>query len=226
MKRKYKTLLFDLDDTLLDYTADEKRSIEKVLNRHGIPVNADVFELYYSIDDWQHFTLGNISPKTIVTDHFMRMLKILQVESAETEIMGEEFYLWMVSSHRVKYGARKVLSYLRERGYKVYITSNGFTEIQRKRITDSGLENMVDDVFISQEIDLRKPGKAFFNYVFNHIPESSTKNMLIIGDAPTSDILGGLNSGIDTCWLDDKSKKCKYKYTYRIKTLSQLINIL
>ena len=226
MGKTYKTLFFDLDDTLLDYTGDEKRSISKVFSEYEVPMADDVFDLYYSIDDWQLFTMGNITAKTVVTDHFSRMLKMLEIKGSKAEKMVDSFYEAMLSSHRMKNGALKLLQYLKEKGYRLYLTSNGYSEIQQKRIRDAKLQNYFDGIFISEEMDLRKPGKAFFNYVFNRIPESNLKNVLMIGDAPTSDILGGINAGIDTCWLDDKNKSCKYKFTYKIKNLKELMSIL
>ena len=143
-----------------------------------------------------------------------------------SEDMVDSFYEAMLSSHKLKSGALKLLSYLKEKKYKLYITSNGYTEIQKKRIRDSKIEKYFDGIFISEEMDLRKPGKAFFNYVFNRIPESNLKNILMIGDAPTSDILGGINAGIDTCWVNNSDKNCKYTYTYKIKNLNELMTIL
>lgn len=226
MNKNYKTLFFDLDDTLFDYTGDEKRSITKVFSEFEIPMADDIFDLYYSINDWQLFTMGNITSKTIITDHFSRMLKMLEIKGEKAEKMVDSFYDAMLSSHRMKNGALKLLQYLKEKGYKLYITSNGYAEIQKKRIRDSKINKYFDGIYISEEINLRKPGKAFFNYVFNRIPESNLKNILMIGDAPTSDILGGINAGIDTCWLNDKNKNCKYKYTYTVKNLKELMNIL
>lgn len=225
MDKVYRTLFFDLDDTLFDYTGDEKRCIKKVFEKHGMTVDNDVYELYYSIDDWQLFVMGNINSKTIITDHFSRMLKMLEVKGETADKMVDEFFQCMLSSHRLKAGAKEVLEYLYKKGYSLYITSNGYPDIQRKRIEDSGIGKYFKGIFISEEIDLRKPGKAYFQYVFNRVPESNRKRVLIIGDAPTSDILGGINAGIDTCWLAS-ADTCKYKYTHKIKNLKELMNFL
>ena len=226
MDKRYRTLFFDLDDTLFDYTGDEKRCIKKVFEKHGMTADEDVYELYYSIDDWQHFQMGNITSKTIITDHFGRMLKMLEVKGEDLKTMVDEFFDYMISSHKLKAGAKEVLEYLCDNGYNLYITSNGFPDIQRKRIADSGIDKYFKGIFISEEMDLRKPGRAYFQYVMNRIPESKLNRVLLIGDAPTSDILGGLNAGLDTCWLASKGKVCKYKYTYRINKLKDLLDLL
>jgi len=226
LDKRYRTLFFDLDDTLFDYTGDEKRCIKKVFEKHGMTADEDVYELYYSIDDWQHFQMGNITSKTIITDHFGRMLKMLEVKGEDLKTMVDEFFDYMISSHKLKAGAKEVLEYLCDNGYNLYITSNGFPDIQRKRIADSGIDKYFKGIFISEEMDLRKPGRAYFQYVMNRIPESKLNRVLLIGDAPTSDILGGLNAGLDTCWLASKGKVCKYKYTYRINKLKDLLDLL
>lgn len=211
---------------MLDYTGDEKRCIERVLKKHGMTASADIFALYYGINDWQHFSLGNISAKTVITDHFSRMLQGFRLTPEEITVMVDEFYKEMLSSHRLKYGARKLLNGLKEKGYKLYITSNGYSDFQRRRIKDAKIEQYFEDIFISEEIDLRKPGKAYFKYVIDRIPESKLQNILLVGDAPTTDVLGGLNIGIHTCWLNDKGRKTKFRYTYQIKSLAELSRLL
>lgn len=222
----YKSLLFDLDDTILDYTGDEKRAIIKVLSGHGMTVDEDIFQLYYSIDDWQIFKMGSITTNSIISDHFRRMLKYLEVSEENIAKWGDEFYEVMVGSHRLKYGAKKVLEYLNSKGYRMYIACNGQSEFQRKRIEDSEIGKYFNGIFISEEMDLRKPAKAYTDYIMARIPESNRKNILLIGDAPTTDVLTGVNGGIDVCWLNEKKRKCRYKYKYQINNLMDLIKIL
>ncbi len=186
----------------------------------------DIIELYYSIDDWQIFEMGNITSKSIISDHFRRMLKMLEFNDEDIAALGDEFYEIMINSHRLKYGARKVLEDLKSKGYRLYIACNGRSDFQRKRIKDSGISDYFNNIFISEEMDVRKPGKAYTDYIMARIPESNRKKVLIIGDAPTTDVLTGINGGIDVCWLNDKNGKCRYKYTYQIKSLKALTEIL
>ena len=115
---------------------------------------------------------------------------------------------------------------MKKEGYRIYLTTNGYSEFQRKRIKDAKIQNLFDGIFISEEIDLRKPSRSFFDYVMNRVPESNRSNVLIVGDAPTADILGGINCGINTCWINPDNNKCKYKYTYQIKKIGDLRDIL
>ena len=224
MNKRYNILLFDLDDTLLDFTGNEKKAISTVLERHGLPCGEDVLEAYYNLDNWQTFMMGDISAKTVITNRFSVLLKILEAENIKE--LADEYYSLMLSSHKLIKGALKLLRRLKSEGYKLYITTNGYPEFQYKRIKDARIANCFDGIFISEEIDLRKPTPAFYKYVFNRVPESKLSNILIIGDAQTSDILGGINAGIDTCWYNPNGRKGRYRPTYQIKTYEELEKIL
>lgn len=168
--------------------------------------------------------MGDISAKTVITNRFSVLLKILEAENIKE--LADEYYSLMLSSHKLIKGALKLLRRLKSEGYKLYITTNGYPEFQYKRIKDARIANFFDGIFISEEIDLRKPTPAFYKYVFNRVPESKLSNILIIGDAQTSDILGGINAGIDTCWYNPKGRKGRYRPTYQIKTYEELEKIL
>ena len=224
MKSRYKILLFDLDDTLLDFTGDEKKALTKVLGDHGLPNGRDVIETYYTIENWQTFEMGNISSQSVVTTRFRSLLKLLSAENADQ--IAKEYYDLMLKSHKLLSGALAMLRRLKADGYKLYITTNGYPEFQRKRIKDARIEKYFDGIFISEEIDLRKPTPGFYKYVLNRVPTSKRSDILIIGDAQTSDVLGGINAGIDTCWYNPSGKAGRHKPVYEIKYFEELEKIL
>lgn len=224
--RRYNSLLIDLDDTLLDFSGDEKRAILATLEKYGLPHSNDVLELYSEINTWHTFELGEqITAKTVITNHFAKLLKMLEVKEHTAEII-DDYYKLMINSHKVKNGAVKTLRQLKEKGYHLYLTTNGFPDFQYKRIKAARIYNFFDGIFISEEIDLRKPSRGFFDYVLKRIPESNRSKVLVIGDAPTADVFGGINSKLDTCWLNERDRQCKYRPTYSIKSLSELNDIL
>lgn len=225
--RKYNSIFFDLDDTLLDYSAQERESVITVLQNHGLNYSQDILTLFEEINDWHTFELGKvITCFDVITNRFLRLAKILEYKGEELLTMQNEFYDLMCKNHKVKSGVIKTLRYLKEKGYKLYITSNGYPEFQYKRIKSSRISKFFNGIFLSEEIGVKKPATAFFDYVMNRIPESDRSKVLIVGDAPTADILGGINSKIDTCFLADSNKNCKYSYTFKIGKLTDLINIL
>lgn len=225
--RKYKSLFIDLDDTLLDYSGDEIKAVKATFEENGLDYSDDIQKLYNEIEVWHSFEMGQeIGAKTIVTNKFKQLLKLLEFESDEIFDLSDYFYNLMLKSHKVKNGAIKVLKDLKEKGYNIYLTTNGFPDFQYNRIRASRLSKYFDGIFISEEIDLRKPSRGFFEYVIKHIPESNLSRILVIGDAPSADIFGGINSKLDTCWLNEKNYSCKYKPTYTIKSIIELLDIL
>ncbi|MBR7132696.1 MAG: YjjG family noncanonical pyrimidine nucleotidase [Clostridia bacterium] len=225
MNKRYNSLFIDLDDTLLDFSSDEKKAILNTLEKYNLPCSEDVYTVYSEIENWQYFNLGQeFDAKTLITSRFKVLLKMLEAENIDE--ISDDYYSAMCNGHKLKKGALKVLRYLKSQGYKLYLTTNGFPSFQYKRIKSSGISGFFDGIFISEEIDFKKPTKMYFEYVMNHIPESNRSKVLIIGDAPTADVLGGLNSGIDTCWICGRDKQCRYRYTYKVSNIEQLLNIL
>lgn len=224
MNKKYKILLFDLDDTLLDFTYCEKESIRTVLEKYGLFTGEDIIEMYYTIEDWQTFKMGDITAKSVITSRFCTLLKLLEVKNVDK--IADEYYTLMQKSHKVISGALSLLKNLNEKGYLLYLATNGYPEFQYPRIKAAKIMKYFKDIFISEEIDLRKPSPSFYTYVLNRVPVSKKSDVLIIGDAQTADVLGGINSGIDTCWYNPESRSRRYKPTYEIKSYKDLEKIL
>ncbi|MBR6509719.1 MAG: HAD-IA family hydrolase [Clostridia bacterium] len=227
MSRRYNCILFDLDDTLLSYSREEKNCILKVLENHELPHSDDVITLFDEINDWHTFELGReITCYDVIVNHFARLLKMLEVKGEQLDSCLNEFYEGMRKSSKLNKGALKTLKYLKDNGYRIYITSNGYPDFQYPRIKKARISKFFDGFFISEEIGHKKPSPAFFNYVFTRIPESNRSKVLVVGDAPTADILGGINAKFDTVWVSNGKSRCKYKSTYTIKNIDELINIL
>ena len=225
--RKYNTLFIDLDDTLLDYSADEINCLLTVFEKNGLPHSDDVVQLYNEIEVWQAFEMGQeITAKTIVSNKIKQLLKMLEVSKENIFSITDEFYDMMAKCHKVKHGAIKVLTELKNRGYNLFITTNGFPDFQYKRIKASKISKYFDGIFISEEINVSKPSRSFFEYVIKHVPESDRSRILVIGDAPKADVFGGINSGLDTCWLNEKGKTCKYNPNFTINKITELLDIL
>ena len=124
--------------------------------------------------------------------------------------------------------AEEICQWLQGR-YRLFIISNGVAKTQKKRLKAAGLDKYFEQIFVSEEVGAQKPSKEFFTYVEKHIPEFDKDKALIIGDSYSSDIKGGLEYGIDTCWFIKEGEKEQVqgeKSTYRISRLKQLKDIL
>lgn len=111
--------------------------------------------------------------------------------------------------------------------FDLYVVTNGVVETQYQRLEDAHLRAYFRDVFVSEELGYRKPQREYFDYCFAHIPENDKKRILIIGDSLSSDMLGGICAGIDTCWYnpDQKVNTKQLALTYEIKDLRDIYKI-
>lgn len=224
---KYSVIFFDLDNTLLDFNAAEKNAIKNVLKLHGLP-NGDREAALYSeinLSYWKRYERGEIKREDIFENRFKTFLERLELEG-DTQKISEDYFGFLANGHYLVEGAVDILEWMKERKIKIYATTNGITLTQYKRIDDAGIRKYFDGIFVSEEVGAQKPYKAYFDYVLNNIPRVNKSEILIVGDSPSSDILGGINSQIDTCWFAKEDAECEYEFNYRISLLSQLKEIV
>jgi len=223
----YTTLFFDLDNTLLDFTKAEYYAIKQVLKKYNLPFDDITIKTYSDINlkYWKKFEKGEIKKEDIFENRFIELFSVLGVECDEKAFSVDYFYALSNGFFTVD-GAENILSILKSKGYYICATTNGISVTQYKRIKHSGLEPYFDKVFVSEDTGHQKPETAYFDYIIANIPEKDRKKILIIGDSQSSDILGGINSEIDTCWYNPKDEKPVYKVNYQIKDLKELEAIL
>ena len=124
-------------------------------------------------------------------------------------------------------GAQEAVEALSKK-YKLYITSNGTSKIQAGRLDSAAIGHFFQDIFISQDIGINKPDKGYFDRCFARIPGFDPNKTMIVGDSPSSDMLGGQNAGIATCWVNPTGRKYSLERLpdYEIQSLSQLESLL
>ncbi len=224
---KYTTLLMDLDNTLLDFYKSEKESIKSVFAELKLDTSQYALQLYSDINDgfWKRFECGEILIKDIYVGRFIEFLKATN-QTADPAFMNERYFHYLSQSVIKLPGYNETVSYLQNKGYNIYIITNGAASNQHSRIKISGLDKIISGLFISEEMGAQKPEKAFFDIVFKNITEKDKSKMLVIGDSITSDILGGINAGLDTCLINSNADCTKIKPTYKLNNLIELKNIL
>lgn len=223
----YKILLFDLDNTLLDFCANETDSLNKLFQKHGYIFTDELFELYNSVNKqlWADYENGKIELDDVLNSRFSETMLRLgkEVDGIEWENQYREL---LGNGCQLIEGALEVCRRLSE-SHRLFVITNGITKTQIKRLKQSGLYEFFEDIFISQSIGSQKPSKEFFDYVMSHIKGFNGKEALIIGDSLNTDIKGGLVSGIDTCWFNSKLHECspEIRTTYTIASLEELYDI-
>lgn len=225
--KKYTTVYFDLDNTILDFSATERQAITKLLILHNLPVSDKIVETYSAINQtwWQRFERGEISKNEIFSGRFRSFLDKFGF-NGDPNAMSEDYFELLAAGHHILNGAEDVLIYLKDNGYTVCITTNGVSLTQYRRIKESGLGKYFDYIFVSEDAGHQKPEKAYFDFVMSNTPEKDKSKIIIIGDSQSSDILGGINFGVDTCWLNPERHAGLYTPTYEIGNISQIKEIL
>lgn len=225
----YNILLFDLDDTVLDFRKSELKALEKVFQSFHIPFTSENIAAYKNINHnlWVDFEGGKIERHTIFETRFPKFLKMHghHVTGLEVDMMYRAF---LAEGHDVKEGARELLSDLKASGHRLFAVTNGLLEMQCRRLKDSGLDVYFEQVFISEQTGYKKPDIEFFDYVFERIPNFDKSQTVIIGDMLHADILGGINAGIDTIWIKERDvlKYLDLEPTYTVHSIKELRQLL
>lgn len=200
---KIRAMLIDIDGTLLDFRQSEILGISAIMEHYGVTPTKELAEHYHDVNQsfWLKYEKGEITRAQINEGRYPAFFGELGVE-VDPEVC-EEIYQDFVNNRLVPVeGAEDMLRYLSGK-YLLYAASNGYSDKQRERLRKAGMISYFTDIFISQETGSQKPQKEFFDYCFARMPAGLKRDeVMIIGDGLTSDMRGGNNAGIHTCWLN------------------------
>ncbi|MCR5484701.1 MAG: YjjG family noncanonical pyrimidine nucleotidase [Clostridiales bacterium] len=224
---RYTSILFDADDTLLDFDAAERAAFKMTCEKFGVEYSDGLLSLYSSINLslWKKFERREIQKSDILKRRFAELFSEAGI-SGDCAVFGSEYISFLAKCAFKIEGADDICRLLTERGYVLYIITNGSERVQSSRMELCGLKKYFSGIFISEKTGAGKPDKRFFDYVLNNIGEKNKYKILVVGDSPTSDIKGGADSGLDTCYLNKKGEKPERPATFEITKLSELIYIL
>lgn len=221
-------LFLDLDDTILDFKAQEDAAIVKTLSAVGIDPSLAICDRYSKINKalWMQMEKGEITRDQVLYGRFEILFRELGVE-ADAKQAAVSYMENLSEGHYFLAGAEDAVKALSKK-YRLYITSNGTAKVQNKRLDSSGIRPYFEKIFISQDIGVNKPAKEFFDYCFAAIDGFDPEKALIVGDSPSSDIQGGQNAGIKTCWINPTGRKYTREVPpdYEIESLTQLEELL
>jgi len=225
----YKTLFFDLDDTLFDY-----KSASRLALKNAVPFLVDEFgfnsvhSVYQQInlELWKKMEDGVLDIETLRRLRFERLLTAFSVSDADASTL-EEYYLSLLSEQAILLPhAERVIKELAGI-YRLGIITNGIPEVQRNRLKISGLEQYFNPFIIALEHNVWKPDPLIFSIAIEKAGMTRDE-VLYIGDSLSSDLVGASNSGIDFCWYNPHSIKSTghHDWKHEIKELRELIRIL
>lgn len=222
-----KYILFDLDGTILDFNMGERDAFIKTINKYSDYKLKDKDILKFSEINEYYFNKyknGFMDRKTFHFNRFNDVSKYLNINI--DPVLANSYYV-----EELKYEAQKyndvddIIDYLLNK-YDLFIASNGMNEVQIKRIELAGLDKYFKKYYISENIGFNKPDVGFFDFIFNDLSDSDKSHYIIIGDRLDSDILGGINTGIKTIYVNRSNIDGEIKPDFEIKTLDEIKNIL
>ena len=221
-------LFLDLDDTILDFHKAERLAISRTFRSFGLEPTDQVLERYHVINrqHWERLERGELTRDQVLTGRFQMLFEELGIPAQPQAIAkGYEHNLGL--GHYFLPGAKEALDALRGK-YRLFLASNGTASVQHSRLTSAGLYPYFEEVFVSQALGANKPSRAFFDACAARIPGYDPRKALMVGDSLTSDILGGINAGMKTCWVCPRGAQGRPDIVpdYRIEALSQLPELL
>ena len=222
---KYYCVLFDADNTLLNFDAAESKALAETLVNYGIEPDAETVQTYRTINEelWRQLEKGQLRREKLMSERFTRFLKAIDAAGDGAEM--NRYYLEQLSIHP-DLASPEVLDVLRELSEvaTLAVVTNGFQKVQSRRLAESGVENFLEDVFVSEKMDAEKPNRKIFDAALRALGVENREHVLMVGDSLTGDVQGGINAGLDTCWFNPHHQENHGKIlpTYEISSLEEL----
>lgn len=224
----YKWLLFDADNTLFDFTKAEEKSLKATFELQKLSYSQKFVEVYKMINHavWEAFERGELTAVEVKLLRFEKLLNEINVKGDASQF-SQTYVQQLGNCPDLIPGAEELLASLAPR-YKIGMITNGLKVVQRSRLALSPIQNYFDPIIISDEVGSKKPEPAIFDIAFSAMNNPAKEEVIIIGDSLSSDMLGGINYGIDTCWYNPHNKENNHNLpvTYEIKSLAELEGVV
>ncbi|MEL7292283.1 MAG: pyrimidine 5'-nucleotidase [Pseudomonadota bacterium] len=221
---KYDWILFDADETLFHF--DAFKGMQLMFSRKGVEFTQQDFDHYQAVNKplWVDYQDGKITAEQIKHRRFHEWAQRLQTTTTE---LNRAFLEAMADICTLLPGAKELMEALHGKA-KLGIITNGFTELQAIRLDRTEMAHYFEHVIISEQVGVAKPDQAIFNHALEKMGRPCKSKVLMVGDNQHSDILGGINFGIETCWLNHQGNERDHSIepNYTVSSLHELKNIL
>ncbi|BBH26140.1 MAG: YjjG family noncanonical pyrimidine nucleotidase [Intestinibaculum porci] len=222
----YKTILWDVDATLLNFEKSEDVSLKQLFARYDVILDEEKMALYKKINRsyWNGLEQGIYDRHTVLTQRFDDFFDAIKHPRVNTDEMNDFYQLALGTNVFEENYVHETLQAL-ETHYDQYVVSNGTHIAQIHKLEKSDLMKYMKDLFISEDLGYDKPSKEFFKQV-QQATHYDPKTTLIVGDSLSSDMQGGRQAGITTIWYNPHHQKNNTSYVdYEIDDLRDVITI-
>ena len=230
----YKDLFIDFDDTLYDTYGNSVISLCETYEAYHLDRYFATPQVFYdaywaaNIDLWTRYSKGEITRPYLIVERFRRPLSVgegLEVTEQLCLEMSDRFLDFCSSKSGVVDGAHQLMDYLKRKGYRMHLCSNGFHEVQYKKLTACGLKDYFDTIILSEDAGFNKPSKQFFDYALK-MSGAHKETTIMIGDNLQTDIVGAHDAGFDTILFNRWGVAPSPVPTHTVATLREIMDIL
>lgn len=226
----YSIILWDVDGTLLDFEAAEAAAIRTLFKSFKLGECTDAMIGRYSQINkkyWKRMELGEIEKPEVLVGRFREFLSGEGIDPSYAEPLNKEYQVRLGDTIVYCDHGREILISLKGK-VKQYAVTNGTFIAQERKLKNSGLDQIFDEVFISEKVGYEKPALEFFERVLERIGNPDLSEIIIVGDSLTSDIRGGNRAGITTCWYNParKERDVDEHADYEIRNLNEIYDII
>ena len=232
---QYRNIFIDLDDTIWDFTANSHVSLETMyrdLNIARIYPDYKAFSTaYYAKNSelWALYHHGKIDKDFLIIERYAHLLREVQYpdhDNTKAQQMNEYYLDTLARQTQLVPHAIELLDYLTKQGYNLYILSNGFIEVQHKKLQSAGISHYFERMVLSDEIGINKPDRRLFDYALE-VTNSQAENTLLIGDNYDADILGAMHAGWGQIYFDCNHRGfTEQEPQYTVHDLREVMDIL
>jgi YjjG family noncanonical pyrimidine nucleotidase len=224
----YKWIIFDADGTLFDYDQAEAAAIKMTFEHFGHAFKSDYISLYRQCNKqlWDAFERGELTLEKLKVERFELYLNTLSINN-DAHAFSDRYLYYLGRGAQLIDGAEHVLESLSGKAGLIMMT-NGIKEVQRSRLNLSPIQAYFSDIIISDEVGVAKPDNRIFEIAMENMSISDKGSVIIVGDNLSSDIKGGIDFGIDTCWYNPKGNEVnpEIRATYEVQKLEDLLPIV
>lgn len=225
-----KVILWDIDGTLLNFEEAEKYAIRACFAKFNLgECTDDMLADYSKINRgyWQRLERGELTKPQVLEGRFTEFFGKYGLDTGCAAAFNAQYQISLGDTFCFHENGLETVQALMGK-VKQYAVTNGTRIAQERKLRVSGLADLLDGVFISEEVGIEKPGIGFFQRVFGQIGTYAPGEVMIVGDSLTSDIQGGNNAGILCCWFNPQGKSApdSLRIDYTIGDLSQILDII
>lgn len=230
---KYSTVFIDWDDTLWDFKHNAFVALKEVFVKYRLSSYFPDFDAFYALYEpynkqlWKEYAAGKIDKDTLQRERFLYPFRQRGVhDEVLAKNLGNDFLETTIKQTGLVADARELMNYLHTAGYQIVVLSNGFSEVQYRKINASGLAPYIDHIVLSEDVGVQKPDPKIYSYAMQ-LADVTKEQIVMIGDNVETDIKGAYDFGLDTILFDPLQEQKDNPYaTYRVAGLKEIEYIL